>query len=115
MNKGEIRLRRWRRRAELSQTEAAEHLRVSLSYFRKLESEHRTPGLKFAHKIYKKCRIDDKPLIPMQAWCERFEFPKRTPVPPPVPLELVGGAGWVVGVGGLRKLRVRDGRVVQYD
>ena len=77
MNKGEIRLGRWRRRAELSQSEAAEHLRVSLSYYRKLESGHRTPGLKFAHKIYKKCRVDDdKPLVPMQGWCERY-YPPR--------------------------------------
>ncbi len=76
--KGTIRLMRWRKRAELSLVEAAEHLGVSLSYYRKLESGHRTPGLKLAHKIYKKCRIDDKPLVEMQTWCERYYLPGAT-------------------------------------
>ncbi len=70
-----MRLRRWRQHGELSQTQAADFVGISHSHYLKLESGHRTPGLKLAHKIFRKCRVDDdEPLVPMQKWCERYYF-----------------------------------------
>ncbi len=106
-------LSRWRKHARLSQTKAAGFLGVSYSYYHKIEAHKRTPGLKLAHKIFKKCRIDDEPLVPMQRWCERYEFQKRTPVPP-VP-EKYPSEPLIVLVGDRRMLRIRDGWMPQDD
>ena len=101
-------LGRWRKHAGLSQTKAAGFLGVSYSYYHKIEAHKRTPGLKLAHKIFEKCRgDDDEPLVPMQRWCERYEFRKRTPVPP-VP-EKYPSEPLIVMVGDRRMLRIRDG------
>lgn len=107
-------LGRWRKHAGLSQTKAAGFLGVSYSYYHKIEAHKRTPGLKLAHRIFEKCRgDDDEPLVPMQRWCERYEFRKRTPVPPvQQEYETIPE---VLRVRGRRMLRVRDGWVLQSD
>ena len=81
---------------------------VSYSYYHKIEAHKRTPGLKLAHKIFEKCRgDDDEPLVPMQRWCERYEFRKKTPVPPDP--ENYPSEPLIVRVGDRRMLRIRDG------
>ena len=52
------------------------------------------------------CLVDDEPLVPMQTWCERYEFRKRTPVPTAPPKYVTDPK--IVIVGGQRVLQPVD-------